>query len=88
MVLGVAGIAQLVGDVARGDERIAGPENEDLVCDDHLELSGEDIVRLVLTRMRMSRHTHAGRESHLEEAVCSSSIRARQTYRTDAHVEV
>jgi hypothetical protein len=34
VILGVARITQLVGDVARGDESIAFPKNKDLVSDD------------------------------------------------------
>ncbi len=77
VILGVATITQLVGDVARGDESIAFPKNKDLVSDDDLQLSGEDMVHLILTRMRMTRHTHPRRETRLNEAVFSSGIFAR-----------
>ena len=77
VILGVARITQLVGDVARGDESIAFPKNKDLVSDDDLQFSGEDIVGLILTRMRMTRHTHPRRETRLDEAVFSSGIVAR-----------
>ena len=61
MILDVARITQLVGDVARGDESIAFPKNKDLVSDDDLQFSGKDILHLILTRMRMTRHTHPRR---------------------------
>jgi hypothetical protein len=77
-----------VGNVARSHETIASPENEDLVSDDDLELADEDIVRLILARMCMARHHHSRREAHLQEAVCSSGIRARKAYGTDAYVEI
>src|SRR5262245_47937463 len=50
VILAISRIAQLVGDAARRDERIASPENEDLAADNNLELSREDIVSLVLSR--------------------------------------
>ncbi len=77
MVLDSAGISQLVGHVARSDEGIASPENEGLVSNDDLQFAGKDIVRLILTRMRMPRHTHPRRETHFQEAICSSGICAR-----------
>src|SRR5262249_54889974 len=83
-----AGITQPMGDVARGHEGIAGPENEALVSNDDLQLSGKDEVPFVLARMRVPWHTHPGRETHLQQAVCTCGIRARQAYRTDAHVEI
>ena len=77
MIFDVAGITQPVRDVARSHEAITCPEDEDLSPDDGLQFSGEDIVRLILTRMRMPRHIHPRRERRLKEAVCSSGICAR-----------
>ena len=74
VILDLARITQLVGDVARGDESIAFPKNKYLVSDDDLQFSEEDIVGLILTRMRMTRHTHPRRETRLNEAVLSSGI--------------
>jgi hypothetical protein len=74
VILVVARITQPVRDVTRGDERIAYAENKDLVSDDDLQFSGEDIIRLILTRMRMTRHTHPRRETQFQEAVFSSGI--------------
>ncbi len=74
VVFGVARITQLVGDVARSDESIALLKNIDLVSDGDLQFSSENIVDLILTRMRMTRYTHPRRETHLKEAVFSSGI--------------
>ena len=59
MVLDVAGVAQLVRDVARCHERIAWSENEGLVTDNNFQFSYENKVGFVLARMRMTRHTHS-----------------------------
>src|SRR5262249_13840454 len=75
VILDVSGIAQLVGNVARSDESVASPENKGLAADDDFQFSGEDIVRLVLTRMGMTRHCHARRETDVQETVCSSRYR-------------
>src|SRR5262245_31590009 len=75
VILADPGIAQLVGDVARRDERIASPENEDLAADNNFELSREDIVSLVLSRVNVTRHAYSRRKAHLH-----------QTDGTDAHV--
>src|SRR5262245_3007429 len=66
VILAVSGIAQLVGDTARRDECIASPENEDLAADINLELSQEDIVRLILSRMSVTRHAYSRRKAHLQ----------------------
>src|SRR5262245_66605856 len=55
VIFHVSGIAQLVGNVARSDKSIASPENKDLVADDNRQFSGEDIIRLILTRVLMTR---------------------------------
>src|SRR5262249_49475418 len=83
-----AGIAQSMWDVARSHERIPRPQDEHLVSNRDLELSGKDKIRFVLTRMRMPRYRDSRREGHLEQAICPAGLPARQTYRTDAHVEV
>ena len=88
MILGVARITELVGDVARSHESIACLENKDLLSDDDLQFSGENIVPLVLARMRMTRHTYTRRETHLQEAVFSSGLWARQAYGADTDVKV
>src|SRR5262249_7155765 len=88
VVLDIAGITQLVWDVAWGGETFAWPKRGDLVSDDHLQFSGKHIIGLVLTRMRMARHHHCRRETNLQEAVSSAGIGARQPYRADAHVKV
>src|SRR5499427_4638800 len=88
VILDLAGIAQLVGDVARGGETFAWPERGDLVSDDHLQFSRQHIIGLVLARMRMARHHHSRGETNLQQAVRSTGIGARQPYGTDAHVEV
>ena len=77
VVLSAARITQLVRDVARGDESITLPKNKDLVSDGDLQFSGENIVDLILTRMRMTRYTHSRRESRFDEAVLSSGIFTR-----------
>jgi hypothetical protein len=82
VIFDVARIAQLVRNVARGHEAITCSEDEDLSADGDFQLSGEDIVRLVLTRMHMPRHILPTRERRFEEAVCSSGICARQTQPT------
>ncbi len=75
-----------MGNVARSHESIARLENEDLVSDDDLQFSGENIVRLILTHMRMSGHAYPRRETHLQEAVCSSGICARPQIQEYARV--
>jgi hypothetical protein len=60
MVLDVAGIAQLVGNVTRRHESVACLENKNLVSDDDLQFSGEDMVRLILSRMGMARDQVSG----------------------------
>jgi hypothetical protein len=60
VILDVARITYLMGDVSRGHESVARTENKDLLSDGDLEYSGEDNVRFVLTRMRMPRHTISG----------------------------
>src|SRR5262245_969206 len=80
VIFDIAGITQLVGDVARGGETIAWPKNGGLVSDDHLQFSGKHVIGLILARMRMARHHHSGRESNLQEAISSAGFRARQAY--------
>ena len=58
VVLSAARITQLVRDVARGNQSITLPKNKHLVSDGDLQFSGENIVDLILTRMRMTRYTH------------------------------
>jgi hypothetical protein len=88
VVLDVAGIAQLVRDAARGHESIACSKNEDPISNDDLQFSDEDKVHLILPSMCMPRHHHPGRETDLEEAICSSRVCSRQTYGTNADVKV
>jgi hypothetical protein len=77
VVLDISRIAQSVGNVAWRDESIACLENEGLLPDDYLQFSGENLIRLVLTRMRMTRHAHPRRETDFPEAVCAAGICAR-----------
>ena len=77
VVLDVAGIAQLVRDVARRHEAIARPEDEDLVSDGDLQLSGQDKIRFILARVRMPRHAHSGRETGFQKAVCAAGVERR-----------
>jgi hypothetical protein len=58
---------------------------KDLVSDDDLQFSGEYIVRLILTSMRMTRHTPI---LSSKRQYGSSGICARQTYGTGAYVKV
>src|SRR5215468_3988093 len=88
MVLNVAGIAQLVRDVARRNESITSLENKDLVSNSDFQFASQDVVNLILTRMRMTRYPHSWRKAYLQQAVLSSRIHTRKTYRTDAYVEV
>src|SRR5262249_16654740 len=70
------------------NECITGLQNKDLVSNSDFQFSGEDVVNLILARMRMTRHTHPRCEAHFQQAVLSSRIDARQAYGTDSHVEV
>ena len=88
MIFDVAGIAQLVRDVARRHESVTRSENEDLVPHDYLELSPENVVDFILTRMRVTRNHHARCETNVEETVCSTGVGAGQTYTPNAHVEI
>src|SRR5215813_9039924 len=76
MVLNVAGITQLVRDVARRDESITSLENKDLVSNGDFQFASQDVVNLILTRMRMTRHAHSRCQTYLEQTVLSSSIDA------------
>jgi hypothetical protein len=88
MILGVSRITQLVGNVARRHETVAWLEDKRFASDDDLQFSGEDKVGFILTRMRMARHTHPGRETSLQEAIRSAGVVPRQTHGADAHVKV
>ena len=88
MILDIAGIAQLVGDVARCHKAIPRPENEDLVSYDDLQLSDQDKIRFILARMRMPRHAHSRRETDFQQAACTAAVSTRQTDGADTYVEV
>ena len=82
-----AGITQPVRNVARSDETITCPEDEDLSADGGFQFSGEDIIRLILTGMHMPGHILPGRKRRLEEAVGASGI-CCPTNTTNRRVEV
>jgi len=88
VIFDVAGIAKLVRDVTRRHESIAFSENKDLVSQDDLEFSPENIIDFILTRVRVTRHHHPGRETNVQEAVCSTGVGAGQAYAADAHVKI
>jgi len=88
VILGVAGITELVRDVAWGQQSIAGAKNKSLISDGNLKLSGKDKVHFVLARMGMTRHRHLRSETYLQQAIGSSCIFARQTHGTEAHIKV
>jgi hypothetical protein len=88
VVLNVAGIAQLMRDVARRHEAIARPEDEDLLSDSNLQLSDQNEIRFILTRMRMLRHAHSGCEPNFQKAVCAAGVCARQTDGADTDIEI
>src|SRR5262245_20711928 len=88
VVLDVAGITQLVRYVARRHEAIARPEDENLVSDGDVELSGQDKIRFIFARVRMPRHAHSGRETGFQKTVCAAGVGARQTDGADTDVEV
>src|SRR5262245_3757022 len=71
----VAGITEPMWNIAWRHEGIARLENEDLVSDGDLKLSGEDKIRFILTRVGMPRHAHPRRETNLQETISSSCIR-------------
>ena len=77
MILSVARITELVGDVAGSHESITCLKNKDLLSDDDLQFSGKDIVSFILACMRMTRHTYPRRETHLQKAVFSAGLHAR-----------
>src|SRR5262249_33622997 len=77
VILADPGISQLVGDVARRDERIASPENENLAADNNLQLSPADIASLILSRLNVTRHAYSRRKAHLHQTERASGIRAR-----------
>src|SRR5215470_7031851 len=72
VILGIAGIAELVRDVARGQESIAGLKHKSLVSDGSLKFSGKNKVHFVLARMGMTGHPHPRSEAYLEQAVGST----------------
>ena len=87
MIRGAAGVPQLMRNVSRGHKNIALFQDKFLVSNDHLQLSGGHVVRFILTRVDVARHAYSGRQTHFQEVICSSRIRARQTDGTDAHVK-
>src|SRR5260370_32264552 len=54
VILDVARITQLVGNVERRHENVAWLEDERFVSDDDLQISREVNVRLILTRMSIN----------------------------------
>src|SRR6516164_7021605 len=88
MISDTAGVTELVRDIARGHESLARSQSEDLVSDDGLQFAGEDKICLILARMCMTRHTLPGRDSQIDEAVCSSRVFAREKDRTKGDVKV
>jgi hypothetical protein len=88
VVLNVAGIAQLMRDIARRHEAIARPEDEDLLSDSNLQLSDQDKIRFILARMRMPRHAHSGCETGFQKAICAAGVGARQTDGADTYIEI
>src|SRR5215469_5134 len=88
MISDIAGVPELVRYITRGHESLARPQCEDLVSYGSLQFAGEDKIRLILTRMCMTRHTLAGRDFQIEEAISSSRIFARKKDRTKGNVEI
>jgi len=80
VIFDVAGIAQLVRDVAWRHESVTRSENENLVCHDDLEFSLENIINFILTRMRVARYHHARCKTNVEETVCSAGVGAGQAH--------
>src|SRR5262249_48341641 len=77
VILGIPRIAQLMRDPARSHESIARSEDELLISNNDFQFSGKDKVGLILTRVSMPRNANPRCEIHLQQAVCSSGIRAR-----------
>src|SRR6516225_8066954 len=77
-----------MGDVARSHKTIACRKNEHLPSNNDLEFPGEDIIRFILSGMRMTGDAYPRSSTHLQEAVCSSGVCTRQTHGADAHVKV
>ena len=67
-----------MGDVTRSHKTIACRKNKHLLSNDDLEFSGEDIVRFILTGVRMARNTYSRSSAHFQEAICSSGVCTRQ----------
>jgi hypothetical protein len=88
VILDIAGIAELMRDVARGQESVALPENKNILSYPDLELSGKNKVHFVLARMGMSGNAQPRCETYLQQAIGSSCIFARQTYGTEPHIKV
>jgi hypothetical protein len=63
-------------------------EKKSLLSDGDLKFSDKNKVHLILARVRMTGHRHPKRETHLQQAVGSSRICARQTYGTETHIKV
>src|SRR5215468_8458649 len=88
MISDAAGITELVRYITRGDESFASPHCEDLVSDGGFQFAREDKKRFVLARMCMTGHAFSRRDSHIQEAVCSCRIFARQKDGTKRDVEI
>jgi len=87
VIFDVARITEPVRDVARSHEAVTRVEDKDLSADGGFQFSGEDIVRLIFTRMHMPGYILPRRERRLEEAVGASGI-CCPTNTTNRRVEV
>ena len=54
MISDVTRVAELVGDITRGDESLARSQREDLVADDGLQFAGDYKQCFILARVRMT----------------------------------
>src|SRR5262249_35121904 len=63
VIRNVAGITELVRDIAGGYESFTSPQSEDLLCDDGFQFAGEHKQRFILERMCMTRHAFPRRDS-------------------------
>jgi len=74
MISDTAGVPELVRYIARGKESFASPKRENFVSDGSFQFAGKHKQCFILARMCMSRHAFTGRNSQIEEAICSSRI--------------
>ena len=88
VIRNLAGVTQLMGNVAWRHQAVARLQDENLTADVHFQLAGDDVVCFVFKHVRVTGDTDPRRETGFNETICASRIRTGETHRTDAHVDI